>query len=85
MSEKKLFRVAADCERCTVGPHKIHPVVVAEDAHEALDRVTEHSNVKKLWDEKMQRAIVDGEISERRVERKYRGYVEEIEYAGEIE
>lgn len=84
MGEKTLFRVAVDCVDCEIGPHKIYPVVVARNGHEALDIATEHPNADRLWDEPIQRAIVDGEIPQHRVERKYDGYIEEIEYAGEI-
>jgi hypothetical protein len=85
MSEKTLFRVAVNCEDCDMGSHCVRIIVAAEDGHEALDMATEHSNAKELYDEEIQRAIVDGEISESRIERKYSGYVEEIEYAGDLE
>lgn len=84
MGQKTLFRVAVNCEECTIGSHRIGVVVVAKDGHEALDLATEHSNAKELYDEPIQRSIVDGEISDYRVERKYSGYIEEIEYAGKI-
>lgn len=85
MSDKKLFRVAVDCNQCSFGPHKIQVVVVASDGHEALDRAPEHPKAKKLYDEEIQRAIVDGKISDGRVERKYRDYIEEIEYVGDLD
>lgn len=84
MGQKTLFRVAVNCEQCTKGLHRIRVIVAAEDRHEALDLATEHSNAKELYDEGIQRAIADGEISEHRVYRKYGGYVEEIEYAGSL-
>lgn len=82
--ERTIYRVAVDCVNCTKGPHKVRVLVIAEDAHEALDRATEHPNAKELYDEPIQRSIVDGEISESRVERKYGGYIEEVEYVGEV-
>lgn len=82
---KTIYEVAVDCVDCTMGPHRINVLVVAEDGHEALDRATEHSNAKKLYDEDIQRAIVDGEISESRVERKYSGYISEVEYVGSVD
>lgn len=85
MSDKKLFQVAVDCNRCSFGPHKIQVTVVATDGHEALDRAPEHPNAKKLYDEEIQRMIVDGEISRERIARKYSGYIEEIEYVGDLE
>jgi hypothetical protein len=83
-TEKTLFSVAVDCERC-MGPHRINVTVVAEDEHEALDRAPEHPNASALYDEDIQRAIANGEINDHRVERKYGDYVEEIEYVGDLE
>lgn len=88
MGEKTLYRVAVDCDSCTVGgapaPHRTQVIVAASDAHEALDLATEHPNASSLYDEPIQRSIVDGEISESRIERKYDGYIGEVEYAGDL-
>lgn len=85
MSERTLYRAKVDCANCTTGPHSVYPIVVAEDMHEALDRATEHPNAKSLWDEDIQRAIANDEISESRVDRKYSDYIEEVEFVGDLE
>lgn len=78
-----LYEVKVDCEDCTMGPHSIYITVIAEDGHEALDKATDHPNASRLWDEEIQRAIVDGEIAEHRVERKYENYIREMTYVGQ--
>lgn len=80
--EKSIYRVAVDCVRCSIGPHRIHVFVVAENEHEALDLATEYDNAKSLWDEDIQRTIASGETADHR---DYQGLLEEVEYVGEIE
>lgn len=62
-------------------PQSRYDLVMAESPHIALDKVKESLNEKNsLYDEEIQRAIVNHEISESRIERSYSGYIELVEY-----
>jgi len=61
-------------------PQKITVLVMASDPHTALDNAAEHPNAEELYDEEIQRAIVNHEISESRVGRKYSDYIKQVEY-----
>lgn len=82
---RNLYRVAVRLIVNDRHPQKDHLLVIAEDAHEALDKASEVEDIDKLYDEPIQRAIVDGEISEHRVERKYSGYIEEVDVIGDLD
>lgn len=81
---RNLYRVAV--KRIVNGrhPQKDHLLVIAESAHDALDKASDVDDIRKLYDEPIQRAIVGGEISDHRVERKYSGYIEEVDVVGDL-
>lgn len=66
-------------------PQAGYELVIASDPHTALDMVSEAlDEPDTLYDEEIQRAIVDHEIAEHRVERKYDDYIEQVDFVGRI-
>lgn len=62
-------------------PQTRHDLVMATDPHTALDKVKESLDEKdSLYDEPIQRSIVNDEIKKSRIERKYSDYIKNVEY-----
>lgn len=74
--EKTLFGVRATYRDSGIGRTSTIVNVLSTNKHDALDKVKE-SDEYELYDEPIQRSIVDGEINEHRVERKYSDYIYE--------
>lgn len=77
----KLWWVSCDVDDTGIGPTHGRVLVVAEDAHDALDKAPEHPEANSLYDEEMARAQADG----KEPTRQQRQLVKEAQYVGDVE
>jgi hypothetical protein len=79
--EENLYRVKIRTVVNDRHPQADHKLVEAPDASTALDILDDAlEEPDTLYDEEIQRAIVNGEISESRISRNYADYIEEVKY-----